>query len=576
MAWGDGIDSIDHDTPRVSSRMPSVDSGTTSPSACADPAALDMAELDAMLGGALDERTRLAVLNALAAKLVRVEPTRARSLAEEAVTIARDCNEPSAEASALRTLAGCLETLSEYEAAMELARRAEAMYRAIGDEIGVANALISVGIIARDLSDHRGALDAFARALEIFAAHDDEPRMAAAYNNLGTIHQDIGSYAEALDAYLAALRIHEKRGEELSAAIVTSNLAIIYYYLNDIDASYSYSTAIALGNISGIYRIRGDFDAARAALEEAMSIFLSLGERRYVATTEVKLGSLHDARGDAPSALAHLERAAALAEEVGDMDTLADALHRTGEVHRARGAWREAIAAQRRAVAIAEELGLTKLSAEIHTALAAAHEATRATAKALAHLKRASALREQLFGEERQRAIAEMQTRFDVDKAERERELLRLRNEHLEELMEQRARELTSTAMQVVRKNAFLQRLRKEAGAVAADEPAAAPAVEKLLRAIDENLHGDEDWKRFEQEFQLVHHDFIRRLSERYPRLTPTELRVCALLKINLSNKEIADLLSVSLRNVETHRYWIRKKLGLATEASLSGFLATQ
>jgi len=63
-------------------------------------------------------------------------------------------------------------------------------------------------------------------------------------------------------------------------------------------------------------------------------------------------------------------------------------------------------------------------------------------------------------------------------------------------------------------------------------------------------------------------------LAERCPRLTPTELKVCALLKINLSNKEVGKLLSVSLRNVESHRYSIRKKLGLPSETNLSSYLA--
>ena len=66
----------------------------------------------------------------------------------------------------------------------------------------------------------------------------------------------------------------------------------------------------------------------------------------------------------------------------------------------------------------------------------------------------------------------------------------------------------------------------------------------------------------------------MRMLSQRYPNLTPGELKVCALLKVNLSNKEIANLLSVSIRNVESHRYWIRKKMGLSSDVNLSVYLA--
>jgi DNA-binding CsgD family transcriptional regulator len=161
-----------------------------------------------------------------------------------------------------------------------------------------------------------------------------------------------------------------------------------------------------------------------------------------------------------------------------------------------------------------------------------------------------------------------------VERAERERELFRLKSEHLEQMIEQRSKELTSMAMHLVQKNTFLQKLRKEALRLAMAHPEGREALEEILTAIAGNLNDDDDWQRFEQEFQHVHQGFVTMLSERCPRLTPTELKVCALLKIHLSNKEIARLLSVSLRNVESHRYSIRKKLGLPSDANLSSHLA--
>ena len=67
---------------------------------------------------------------------------------------------------------------------------------------------------------------------------------------------------------------------------------------------------------------------------------------------------------------------------------------------------------------------------------------------------------------------------------------------------------------------------------------------------------------------------FIRRLSLRCPRLTPTELKVCTLLKVNLRSREIASMLQTSVRNIESHRYWIRKKLAIPTSTNLSTFLS--
>jgi AraC family transcriptional regulator, chitin signaling transcriptional activator len=208
-------------------------------------------------------------------------------------------------------------------------------------------------------------------------------------------------------------------------------------------------------------------------------------------------------------------------------------------------------------------------------ASARAHREKGNDAEAVAEMRRYLELRQRHYGEERKRAIAEMQERFDVERAERQREEYRVRSEHLAQMMEQRQRELTSMAMQLVRKNAFLQRLRAQAADLAREESTGTTALDALIEEISVNLSGDADWQRFQREFENVHRDFLATLSERCPKLSPTELRVCALLKINLSNKEIADLLAVTLRNVESHRYSIRKKLMLPSEVNLAAWMAS-
>ena len=225
-------------------------------------------------------------------------------------------------------------------------------------------------------------------------------------------------------------------------------------------------------------------------------------------------------------------------------------------------------------LAAAEKGAPGKPEADLNKALAEAYEGAGETEKALLHTRRAYDLKERIYGEERQRAMAEMQARFDVERAERERELFRLKSEHLEQMIEQRSKELTSMAMHLVQKKMFLQKLRKDVTALSQHYQEGKGMMKEILGAIAGNLHDDDDWERFEREFQHVHQGFVTMLSERCPRLTPTELKVCALLKINLSNKEIARLLSVSLRNVESHRYSIRKKLGLPSDANLSSHLA--
>ena len=65
----------------------------------------------------------------------------------------------------------------------------------------------------------------------------------------------------------------------------------------------------------------------------------------------------------------------------------------------------------------------------------------------------------------------------------------------------------------------------------------------------------------------------MRRLRERHPGLNNNELLMCAYLRMNLRSKEIAPLLNISVRGVETIRYRLRKKLDLERDASLTDYL---
>jgi DNA-binding CsgD family transcriptional regulator len=98
-------------------------------------------------------------------------------------------------------------------------------------------------------------------------------------------------------------------------------------------------------------------------------------------------------------------------------------------------------------------------------------------------------------------------------------------------------------------------------------------AVRQLLGILNNDERLDEDWEQFAMHFDKVHADFLARLRDRYPQLTPRDHKLCAFLRMNLSSKEIAPLLYISVRGVEISRYRLRKKLDLDAEANLTDFL---
>jgi DNA-binding CsgD family transcriptional regulator len=156
-----------------------------------------------------------------------------------------------------------------------------------------------------------------------------------------------------------------------------------------------------------------------------------------------------------------------------------------------------------------------------------------------------------------------------------EKEVVKLRNEKLETEIEFKNTELASTAMHLVQKEEFLLKIKDELQHLnKTGKDKADPAeLKKILRILSEEEKLNEEWEQFSVHFDKVHGDFLIKLKEKYPIMKPHELKLCAYLRMNMSSKEIARLMSISVRGVEISRYRLRKKLQIPTETNLFQFL---
>ncbi|RXG18024.1 helix-turn-helix and ligand-binding sensor domain-containing protein [Leeuwenhoekiella aestuarii] len=96
---------------------------------------------------------------------------------------------------------------------------------------------------------------------------------------------------------------------------------------------------------------------------------------------------------------------------------------------------------------------------------------------------------------------------------------------------------------------------------------AARKRLQEVLFNLNQHRMGEEYLNVFDVHFEKVHQNFFNQLKEIDPSITKRELRLCAFVKMNLTNKEIAPLLNISTRGVETARYRIRKKLNINDES---------
>ena len=159
---------------------------------------------------------------------------------------------------------------------------------------------------------------------------------------------------------------------------------------------------------------------------------------------------------------------------------------------------------------------------------------------------------------------------------ERERQLhqqrIQERNEQLQEDVLKKTRDLANSTMQLIRKNEVLLEIKQSVARLKHDAREGRH-WQQLSHLIDMEISSENDWAVFEENFNSVHEAFLRKMRQNFPELTPGDLRLAAYLKMNLSSKEIAPLLGISLRGVENKRYRLRRKMGLPNDENLVEFL---
>ncbi|MEM9648316.1 MAG: Two component regulator three Y domain-containing protein, partial [Bacteroidota bacterium] len=159
-------------------------------------------------------------------------------------------------------------------------------------------------------------------------------------------------------------------------------------------------------------------------------------------------------------------------------------------------------------------------------------------------------------------------------KKEQEEQLAALEKEKLAREIKLKQNELASTTLNIAKKNEMILEF-KNMLVLNKDKFSNSQRYRSFLKKLNNSIKDNDDWKRFEVNFKELHEDFFERLLKAYPNLTPKDLKLCAYLKMNLSTKEIAPLMAISVRGVEIHRYRLRKKLEIDSSKSLSNFLIT-
>jgi len=456
-------------------------------------------------------------------------------------------------------LAGNCERMSQYMKTYELLAQAIPVLRRYGDHYFLGNAYLLKAQLLLDIDDSAAALDQIRLSRESYqrvgyplnricffeamARHDDSSldlyrqAVATGGSDWGMTLQAIANISGIfLDRQMPdSAEVYCNRGYELLRQKAPDN--------------HLFYTILATDHVRVLYQ-QGRYARALEVLHTLEPFAHLLEGERLMTGIYEHLWKVHDKMGHQQEAYKYLTR---YQEEYAR----SEAALRQADIPKAQA--REAIARQQDQIRLLEQdaqlsrnyLYVAVLTAVILLLLAVG-----------------------LFMIFRHRSrLRELENRELRNSLEQEALIYQMNRQNFENDIKQKDCEISSSTLLLANKNEVLQQLHDITKQFSDNGRIPREYVQQVNNVIGESLKNDDEWSRFKLHFDSVHPDFFLKLKEQSQELTENDLRLCAYLRIGLRAKQIAEMLNVTSDSVNTARYRLRKKLGLAKGQSLDDYI---
>jgi len=283
-------------------------------------------------------------------------------------------------------------------------------------------------------------------SIKVSAVIADKKRMADALNTIGIINDNLGNYANALKSYFRALKVYEEMDELQSKAIALSNIGLVYTNINDyVNALKFYSSANEIAgelndvesllvtniNIGLTYRLLKDYANASERLNSALKIAVDKKDKLRESLALLELADVYISTGNKEQAYDNYRRSLEIKYELDDKKGIANILATIGKMQIEDGKLASAKENLKTALHISVELGTKKLTYQVHKLLAEIYEQEGDLRSALNHSKISHAKEIEFFNEESDVRAKNIAIQHEVDEAQKEAEIQRLRNVEL-------------------------------------------------------------------------------------------------------------------------------------------------
>ncbi|WP_171037799.1 tetratricopeptide repeat protein [Dyadobacter luticola] len=563
--------------------------------------------LENLLNKTTVDTTKIDLLVELAMEVWSSAPEKTLASAEKVLAISKKIDYPKGEAAGEHVLGVYYWQKNNYPEALAHYSKSEEISRKNDYKTGIGKAIFSAGIIYGEQGNYSQALENYLRALAIFQELKDEKRSAGILNSIGNVHKNQKNYDVALDFYQKAQQIWSRLGDQKSIAGSYNNIATIYIKKKNFGpALESAKKGLALfeqmkdsngqiichNNLGEIYFQKGEYASANAEYEKALEINKEFQRKPLMVSSYNGLGHVYSKTNQYPKALSSYHLAEDLAKTNGIRPALQVAYEGLATVYGKTGSFANAFHYQELATTLKdslfnEENTIKMTNLRVHyenerkeTEIKLLQQekdlgyATRNTIviglAAVLVLVALAFNRQRLKVRKDKELHAAQQTLADI-----ERESSLEKEQHLRTELELRNKALTTHTLNLIQKNSILEDIRQTVSLAlkSGQRDENTPLFSKLINLIDYSFNLDKDWDEFKTYFEGVHPDFFTKLKKSNPELSAGELRLCALVRLNLNLKESATLLSISPDSVKTARHRLRKKLKMGEDDNLLDYL---
>jgi DNA-binding CsgD family transcriptional regulator len=439
---------------------------------------------------------------------------------------------------------------------------------------------------------------------------------AAVY--LARYYHNTGNAPRAVEFLLKALRYFEKAHDIQRVAMCFNNIGVIYLNQEDLKealdnfqkayaawSSLKYKSGVvrALYNIGSVYEKQKKDSPALDYYTRALKLCEEIQDKSFTSQILNSIGMAHLRLHAYDTAMMFQERALQLAREVENVTLQAQCYGAMSEIYAAGNQPEKALVAAEKSVENALKVTSKDDLLDSYRQLYQAHEKLNNYRKAYEFQSLYVALNDSLKNSENLGAIEKLKSRYELDKKEAEIILLTQRHEvedfrrnvfiaalagllFISFLLYSRYRLITKRklALRKQQLDFYIQSLMEKSETIhsinlelesfktnsSEEEEVRIARIDRILQS---HILTDKDWENFKKAFEEIYPAFFARLRYKYPAITVSELRLSALIKLNLSIKEAATMLGISPESVKTSRYRLKKKFGLSENESVEDFI---